>query len=171
MTPRPPGRLPNLIASLFLLLLVLAGRPGDAAAAGIGVSPQAPARSEAAVVEHLRLRVPAAARDAWLQAERETWEPWLQRQDGFQGRELLWDGGKEEGILLIHWRSRRQWLAIPEAEIDVVQRRFEAAARRALAMGSGDGSPAGDTNPFPLLSSGELEPMGRTERPAAAVEP
>ena len=41
------------------------------------------------VVELLRLDVPAAQRQIWLEAEASTWQPWLERQDGFRSRALL----------------------------------------------------------------------------------
>ena len=84
------------------------------------------------VIEHLRVRVPAAARQAWLEAEQASWEPWLQRQPGFLGRELHWDSKRQEGQLLIRWASRAQWHAIPRAEIDAVQECFEQLAHAAL---------------------------------------
>lgn len=166
MNPRPPRWLPNLLLALCFPLLVLAGGPGD----GFALDGQSSAPGGAApgqihalsVVEHLRLKVPAVARAAWLRAERETWEPWLQRQDGFLGRDLLWDGEREEGLLLIRWRSRQQWLAIPEREIAAVQQRFEAAARRALAEDPAATHDATAENPFPLVFAGELEALGVT---------
>ncbi len=84
------------------------------------------------VSEHLRVRVPAAARQAWLEAEAASWEPWLQGQPGFLGRELHWDGVRQEGQLLIRWASREQWHAIPRDEIDAVQEHFERLAHAAL---------------------------------------
>jgi uncharacterized protein (TIGR03792 family) len=104
---------------------------------------------DVAVVEHIKLKVPEEARQAWLEAERQSWEPWLARQSGFLSRELLWDSSTEEGTLLIRWASREQWKAIPHAEIEAVQQRFEQLARR--ATGSGD-------NPFPVVFEGELLP-------------
>ena len=84
------------------------------------------------VIEHLRVRVPAAARQAWLEAEAASWEPWLRAQPGFLGRRLHWDGEREEGQLLIRWASREQWHAIPRAEIEAVQECFERCAHAAL---------------------------------------
>ncbi|MFM7549264.1 MAG: TIGR03792 family protein [Cyanobacteriota bacterium] len=117
-----------------------------------------PARAAAAepgaygvvVVEHLRVKVPADAVDAWLEAEQGSWEPWLARQPGFLDRQLLWDPEREEGTLLIHWRSRDQWKAIPEREIAQVQEHFETLARQATGSRQG--------NPFPLVFEGELLP-------------
>ena len=104
---------------------------------------------DVAVVEHLKVKVPAEARQAWLEAEQQSWEPWLREQPGFLGRELLWDGEREEGTLLIRWASRDQWKAIPDSAIERVQQRFEQLAK--AATGS-------DSNPFPLVFEGELLP-------------
>lgn len=112
---------------------------------------------EVAVVEHLRVRVRADARAAWLQAEALSWEPWLRQQAGYLGRELRWDAEREEGVLLIRWASREQWKAIPEAEVERVQARFEALARRSLGHAFASEEPA-PANPFPLVHAGELEP-------------
>lgn len=158
MTRRHPRRLATLLAAFCLLTLVLVGLPATAQAATTpAATPAALTQPQGPVVEHLRVKVPADARGAWLRAEEESWGPWLQRQDGFLGRDLLWDAEREEGLLLIRWRSRRQWLAIPASEIETVQGRFEAAARQALSVDPGARGPAGAANPFPLVHAGELE--------------
>jgi len=126
------------------------------------------------VIEHLRLKVPAAARQAWLEAEQASWEPWLRAQAGFLGRELRWDEQRQEGQLLIRWASRDLWQAIPAAAVEQVQEQFERCAHAALARlgvvsvaaadaaapGGGEARPPAQpsTNPFPLLYAGELEP-------------
>jgi hypothetical protein len=51
---------------------------------------------------------------------------------------------------LIRWASRAQWKAIPEAELETVQNRFEELARAATGQRQG--------NPFPLVFEGELLP-------------
>ena len=144
------GLMRGVIAVLLPLLLILA--PGPLMASVIATNPvsanTAAASDEQPVVEQLRLQVPAEQRELWLAAERSTWEPWLARQDGFLGRELLWDPRHGEATLLIRWASRRQWKAIEQAEIDTVQANFEEQVRRRL------GSTA--PNPFPLLYEGEL---------------
>ena len=111
---------------------------------------------EVAVIEHLRVRVRADARAAWLQAEALSWEPWLRQQEGYLGRELRWDPEREEGVLLIRWASREQWKAIPDEEVAQVQVRFEALARRALGGPQIAEHPS--ANPFPLVHASELEP-------------
>ena len=103
------------------------------------------------LVEHLRVKVPAEAVEAWREAERGSWEPWLERQPGFLDRQLLWDPEREEGTLLIHWRSRDAWKTIAASEIERVQQRFERLARQATGTDQG--------NPFPLLFEGELMPQ------------
>ena len=103
------------------------------------------------MVEHLRIKVPADALSVWHRAEQGSWEPWLAKQDGFLGRDLLWDPETEEGTLLIRWASREQWKAIPAAEVAQVQEHFERIARDGTAQTTG--------NPFPLVFEGELLPQ------------
>ena len=163
------SQLASLLAGVCLVLLVLAGFPRDANAlsppfGGQGGGEEGPA----VVVEHLRLKVPAGAREAWLEAEQESWGPWLRRQDGFLRRDLLWDAEREEGLLLIHWRSRRQLLAIPDKEIEAVQDQFEAASLWALALDPPAPGAGTTSNPFPLVDASALEWVGVT--PAAATE-
>ena len=114
----------------------------------LGVS--SPAMAKDAVIEQLRLQVPAAHRELWLQAEARTWQPWLEQQDGFEQRSLYWDPMREEGLLLIKWASRAQWKAILEAEVLRVQALFEAEVNQTLQR-SKDAAPL-----FPLLAEGEL---------------
>ena len=134
------------VIGLVLTLVMLAGH-ADVAIAGVELPS---GEYDVAVVEHLRVKVPSEARQAWLEAERGSWDPWLAQQPGFLGRELLWDSDREEGTLLIRWASREQWKQIPEAEIEAVQERFEQLARQATGQSQG--------NPFPLLFEGELQP-------------
>ena len=136
----------RVCACALCLLMLLAGHPDLA----IAEQQQAGGPFEVAVVEHLRVKVPAEARQAWLEAEQGSWEPWLAQQPGYLGRDLLWDAEREEGTLLIRWASREQWKAIPLAEVEAVQERFEKLAR--LATGTRQG------NPFPLVFEGELQP-------------
>lgn len=133
--------------ALLLLTLLLGVTPTDVAAAPGDVA-QHDRIQQQMVVEVLRLKVPAADRQAWLDAERQSWEPWLQAQSGFLERRIYWDADSEEGVLLIHWASRHQWQSIAAAEVERVQERFDQLAR----LGTGRSDP----QPFPLLFSGEL---------------
>jgi len=138
--------LARFLALALGLLMLLSGHPDVAIA-----EQQLPGGTfEVAVVEHLRVKVPAEARQAWLEAERGSWEPWLAQQPGFLGRDLLWDPEHEEGTLLIRWASRAQWKAIAVADVEAVQERFEQLAREATGTRQG--------NPFPLVFEGELQP-------------
>jgi uncharacterized protein (TIGR03792 family) len=146
-----PGRILARVSAIVLcLLMLLAGHPDLAIAEQPPDGQGGSGPFEVAVVEHLRVKVPAEGRQAWLEAERGSWEPWLAQQPGYLGRDLLWDAEREEGTLLIRWASREQWKAIPLAEVEAVQERFERLAR--LATGSRQG------NPFPLVFEGELQP-------------
>lgn len=147
MTRRFSGLLRRVL-NLALLLAVLFSSPGQARFVAFA-DPEG--GYDVAVIEHLKVKVPEAARQAWLEAERGSWEPWLARQQGFLGRDLLWNPETEEGTLLIRWRSREAWKAIPEQEVTAVQQRFEQLAREATGQRLG--------NPFPLLYEGELLPQ------------
>jgi uncharacterized protein (TIGR03792 family) len=135
----------------LLLLTLLLGVPATAVAAAPGDVVQQDGIQPQLVVEVLRLKVPAADREAWLEAERQSWEPWLLAQSGFLERRIYWDADSEQGVLLIHWASRRQWQDIAAAEVERVQRRFDQLARQ--------GTGRSDPQPFPLLFSGELIPQ------------
>jgi uncharacterized protein (TIGR03792 family) len=138
------GGLPELaMVVAFVLAVWLLSVAGPASAAS--------GAYDVVLVEHLRIKVPADAVQAWIQAERGSWEPWLEAQPGFLDRQLLWDPEREEGTLLIHWRSRADWQTIPDQEIALVQQRFEQLAQELTGSQQG--------NPFPLLFEGELLPQ------------
>ena len=99
------------------------------------------------VIEELRLKVPSDAKEAWLKAEKEIWEPWLSSQDGFLGRQLFWDKEKEEALILVNWESKKLWKSIPMSEVNLVQEKFEDNVKTALNLRE---------NPFELIYVGEL---------------
>jgi uncharacterized protein (TIGR03792 family) len=136
--------LARLLAVALCLAMLLAGH-ADVAIAELN---RPDGGFEVAVVEHLRLKVPAEARQAWIDAEKGSWEPWLAQQDGFLDRQLLWDPTTEQATLLIRWASREQWKAIPKHDLEAVQEHFEQLARQATGSSRG--------NPFPLVFEGEL---------------
>ena len=100
------------------------------------------------VIEELRLKVPADAKAAWLNAEKEIWDPWLSSQDGFLGRQLFWDKEKEEALILVNWESKKLWKSIPMSEVNKVQEKFEDNVKTALNVSK---------NPFELIYEGELD--------------
>ena len=100
------------------------------------------------VIEELRLKVPADVKAAWLNAEKEIWEPWLSSQDGFLGRQLFWDKEKEEALILVNSKSKKLCKSIPMSEVNVVQKKFEDNVKATLKVGE---------NPFKLIYEGELD--------------
>ena len=100
------------------------------------------------VIEELRLKVPTDVKAAWLNAEKEIWDPWLSLQDGFLGRQLFWDKEKEEALILVNWKSKELWKSIPMSEVNIVQRKFEENVKIALNV---------NRNPFELIHEGELD--------------
>ena len=103
------------------------------------------------VIEELRLKVPAVAKAAWLNAEKEIWDPWLYSQDGFLGRQLFWDKEKEEALILVTWKSKKLWKSIQMSEVNMVQGKFEDNVKKALNV---------NKNPFELIYEGELDKQG-----------
>ena len=103
------------------------------------------------IIEELRLKVPANAKAAWLDAEKEIWDPWLSSQDGFLGRQLFWNKEKEEALILVNWKSKKLWKSIPMSEVNIVQRKFEENVKIALNV---------NRNPFELIHEGELDKHG-----------
>ena len=100
------------------------------------------------IIEELRLKVPAEFKEIWLDAEKNIWEPWLSKQNGFLGRQLFWDKEKEEALILVNWKSKKLWKSIPMSEVNVVQQKFEDNVKAALNVGD---------NPFELIYEGELD--------------
>ena len=74
------------IATLLCVGLVLMGQSADVRFAAFA---DPDGGYDVAVIEHLRISVPAQGRDAWLEAERGSWEPWLAQQSGFLGLSLI----------------------------------------------------------------------------------
>ena len=98
------------------------------------------------VIEELRLKVPVDVKAAWLNAEKEIWEPWLSSQDGFLGRQLFWNKEKEEALILVNLESKKLWKSIPMSEVNIVQEKFEDKVKTALNVLE---------NPFELIYEGE----------------
>ena len=100
------------------------------------------------VTEELRVKVPADLKSAWLNAEKQIWDPWLSSQDGFLGRQLFWDKEKEEALILVTWKSKKLWKSIQMSEVNMVQGKFEDNVKTALNISK---------NPFELIYEGELD--------------
>ena len=103
------------------------------------------------VTEELRLKVSSDAKAAWLNAEKEIWEPWLSSQDGFLERQIFWDKQREEALILVNWKSKKLWKSIPMSEVNLVQEKFDEKVKTALNVRD---------NPFVLIYEGELDKQG-----------
>ena len=99
------------------------------------------------VIEELRLKVPSKFKEVWLNAEKQVWDSWLSKQEGFLGRQIFWNKEKEEALILVTWKSKKLWKSIPMSEVNVVQQKFEDNVKAALNVGE---------NPFKLIYEGEL---------------
>ena len=103
---------------------------------------------EEIVYEQLRLEIPSHYKSVWLDAEREIWEPWLSKQDGFLGRQIFWDKKNEEALILVKWKNKKLWKNIPMEEVNQIQKKFEENVVSSLNI---------DKNPFRLIFEGELD--------------
>ena len=103
------------------------------------------------VTEELRLEIPSKFKEVWLKAEKEVWEPWLSKQDGFLGREIFWNRKKEEALILINWENKKLWKSISMKEVNEIQEKFEENVKKSLNV---------NENPFKLIYEGELVKQG-----------
>ena len=103
------------------------------------------------VIEELRLKIPAELKEQWLEAEKNVWEPWLIKQDGFLGRQIFWDKDNEEALILVSWENKQLWKKIPSEEVNKIQINFENNVKKALNI---------NENPFKLIHEGELYVQG-----------
>ena len=99
------------------------------------------------VIEELRLKVPQKFKKEWLMAEKKVWEPWLSTQEGFLGRQIFWDKGKEEALILVDWKNKNLWKSISMEEVNEIQAKFEEYVKLTLDL---------KENPFELIYEGEL---------------
>ena len=104
----------------------------------------------AGVVEVLQMPVTKDQTSCWRTAEAEVWEPWLEKQSGYQGRELLWDRDRQQAVVLIGWLSQSEWDAIPAGSIKKTENRFDRVLQRCLGSGA--------SKPLPLQRTGSLQP-------------
>tara|TARA_Y100000589_G_scaffold275651_1_gene269833 strand:- start:497 stop:934 length:438 start_codon:yes stop_codon:yes gene_type:complete len=99
------------------------------------------------IVEELRLTVPLRYKETWIKAEREIWEPWLSKQEGFLGRRIYYNDKKGEALLLVNWENRELWKNISAEEVNKIQNIFEESIKNSLNI---------EKNPFEFIYEGEL---------------
>tara|TARA_Y100001978_G_C23522777_1_gene351080 strand:- start:242 stop:685 length:444 start_codon:yes stop_codon:yes gene_type:complete len=103
--------------------------------------------NNAIIVEELRLSVPIKYKEAWINAEKEIWEPWLNKQEGFLGRQIFYNEEKEEALVLVNWENKKLWKSISSSEVNKIQDNFEKNVIKTLKI---------ETNPFVFIYEGEL---------------
>ncbi len=99
------------------------------------------------IIEELRLSVPNEYKNVWLNAEKEIWEPWLAKQEGFISRKFFYNEEKEEALVLVNWENKKLWKKIPTEEVNLIQKLYEENVKEALNL---------PKNPFELIYEGEL---------------
>ena len=99
------------------------------------------------IIEELRLNVPNKYKETWIKAEKEIWEPWLSKQDGFLGRQIFYNQKKGEALLLVKWKNRNLWKNISDEEVNNIQKIYEEKVTSSLGV---------ETNPFEFIYEGEL---------------
>jgi len=135
--------LKNLIKKVFALLLVIIIFQSNVANAfALQMN-----KSNENIVEELRLSVPFKYKETWLKAEKEVWEPWLSKQNGFLGRQIFYNQKTGEALLLVKWESRNLWKKIPDEEVDKMQKIYEETVISSLGV---------ESNPFEFIYEGEL---------------
>jgi uncharacterized protein (TIGR03792 family) len=80
------------------------------------------------VIEWLKFRVPPRQRERYIQLDDEIWTPALRTYPGFIAKETWIDPNEDDVLfLIIRWRTREEWKAIPEADLSAITERFDAA--------------------------------------------
>ena len=79
-------------------------------------------------IEWLKVEVQPELREQYVQKDAEIWTTKLAEYPGFLHKEVWISPDKlSEVILVVHWASFEQWKAIPAAELQRTEARFNAA--------------------------------------------
>ncbi len=80
------------------------------------------------VVELLKFKVIPGKQDLFIQQDKAVWTKALSAYPGFVSKQV-WLNPTEptEVNIVIHWRTREQWKAIPQGEIDAITQEFDQA--------------------------------------------
>ncbi len=81
------------------------------------------------VIEWLTFAVDPDNRETFIRLDNEIWTAALSQYSGFISKEV-WISPDllDQVVVVIRWQTREQWKGIPQAVLDEVQERFEAAA-------------------------------------------
>ena len=85
------------------------------------------------VIEWLKVNVPAALREQYIQKDAEIWTTLLSQYPGFLSKEA-WINPKDETevIIVIRWHDRTSWKAIPPASLQAAEQQFNQAIGQAI---------------------------------------
>jgi uncharacterized protein (TIGR03792 family) len=88
------------------------------------------------------VKIPPEQREKYIQKDAEIWTAALAKHPGFLGKEV-WINPNDptEVVLIIHWATKEAWKAIPQAELEDIERKFT------VAMGKS----------YPIVESGEYQ--------------
>ncbi|MBD2344405.1 TIGR03792 family protein [Anabaena subtropica] len=94
------------------------------------------------VIEFLKFRVDPSWRETFIQKDAEIWTTALAKYPGFLGKEV-WINPNDptELVLIIHWKTKEQWKAIPVVDLQAIEQKFSQAV----------------SNSYELVESGEYQ--------------
>lgn len=94
------------------------------------------------VIEWLKVKVPIALRETYIEKDAEIWTAALAKYPGYAGKEI-WFNPKDETelIMVIYWQSKEAWKSIPADVLQEIDHKFIEA------MGQ----------PFPFLEEAEYQ--------------
>ena len=80
------------------------------------------------VIEWLKFQVASEFREVFIQTDAAIWTTALESYPGFLGK-MVWTNpdNPSEIVLVIHWASREEWKAIPQADLEQIDQEFDQA--------------------------------------------
>lgn len=80
------------------------------------------------VIEWLTFAIAPEHRETFIRLDSDIWTAALSQYPGFMGKEVwISPDLSDQVVSVIHWQTREQWKAIPEADLAEIDRRFKAA--------------------------------------------
>ncbi|NJM20801.1 MAG: TIGR03792 family protein [Richelia sp. SL_2_1] len=77
-------------------------------------------------IELLKFKIAPEYREQYIQRDAEIWTAALANYPGFIGKELwINPNDSTELVMVIRWKTRKQWKSIPSEEIDAITQRFD----------------------------------------------
>jgi uncharacterized protein (TIGR03792 family) len=87
------------------------------------------------VIEWLTVRVPVADQARYIAADSAIWSTALARHQGYLGKEIWCRADDPEALnILIRWRSRADWKAVPADVLAATEAAFVAVMGRAYPI-------------------------------------